>query len=162
MRIYKIILLAIVSMTGSAFAQSYKVDWYVVGTGGGHSQSDIYRVEGTIGQTILGHSNSDMYRVDAGFWAGITGAGCKYIPGNSNGDESFNGIDVVYSINYLKAIGPTPPDHCDCPHHGILLAAADANGNCEFNGIDVTYSVNYLKGNGPAPRGCFDCLPIGN
>jgi hypothetical protein len=88
-------------------------------------------------------------------------AGCEYTPGDANGNEVFNGIDVTYSVSYLKGLGEAPVDICDCPPHGIIFSAADANGNCQFNGIDVTYGVSYLKGLGPAPLGCSDCLPIG-
>ena len=86
---------------------------------------------------------------------------CDYVPGDANGSGVYNGLDVTYSVNYLKGVGPAPSDTCDCPPHGILLVAADANGNCQFNGLDVTYSVNYLKGFGTAPSGCADCPPTG-
>jgi hypothetical protein len=87
--------------------------------------------------------------------------GCTYVVGDANGNGSFNGIDVSYSVNYLKGIGEPPPGICECPSHGPIYAAADANGDCAFNGIDVSYSVNYLKGIGAAPQGCLDCPPLG-
>jgi hypothetical protein len=89
----------------------------------------------------------------------VTPAGsiCDVVPGDANGSGIFNGIDVTYSVNYLKGIGPIPPDTCNCPPWGTIRAAADANGSCAFNGIDVTYSVNYLKGLGGPPVLCPDC-----
>ena len=87
-------------------------------------------------------------------------AACDVTPGDANGNGTFNGLDVTYSVNYLKGIGGAPPDTCDCPPYLDLLAAADANGNCAYNGLDVTYSVNYLKGIGPAPALCDDCPTI--
>ena len=87
------------------------------------------------------------------------GGGCAYFLGDSNGNGEFNGLDVSFSVNYLKGFGPEPPNTCDCPPNGVIYAAADANGNCIFNGIDVTYGVNYLKGSGPLPLGCPDCPP---
>jgi hypothetical protein len=157
----KVLLFITVFFSASfAVAQTYQVDWHVVGSGGGHSQSGNYQVDGTIGQANVGYSASSNYSVEAGFWVGL-GIGCKYIPGNSNGVAPFNGIDITYSVNYLKGIGVAPPDTCDCSHHGLILAAADANGDCGFNGLDVTYSVNFLKGLGGPPRGCSDCLPRG-
>jgi hypothetical protein len=84
---------------------------------------------------------------------------CPYVMGNANGDGVFGGLDVIYTVNYLKGRGSPPPDSCDCPPHGSLYVAADANGNCTFNGVDVTYSVSYLKGVGPPPRPCPDCPP---
>jgi hypothetical protein len=89
------------------------------------------------------------------------GPTCSYVPGDANGNGAANGIDVVYSVNYLKGSGPNPPDTCNCPPHGTFYSAADANGNCAFNGIDVTYMVNFLKGFGQAPRACVDCPPAG-
>lgn len=83
--------------------------------------------------------------------------GCSAVPGDANSSGTFNGIDVSYSVNYLKGIGPAPSDTCNCPPWGDIMAAADANGSCGFNGIDVSYSVNYLKGLGPAPALCEDC-----
>ena len=85
--------------------------------------------------------------------------GCIYVPGDANGNGEFNGIDVSYSVNFLKGLGPAPIDTCNCPYWGPIFAAADANGNCSFNGVDVTYSVNYLKGLGHPPQACSDCEP---
>jgi hypothetical protein len=84
---------------------------------------------------------------------------CQYVPGDVNGTPPFNGIDITYSVNYLKGIGAAPPVSCDCPPNGHLFVAGDANGSCLFNGIDVSYGVNYLKGLGSAPQGCPDCPP---
>jgi len=141
------------------WGQQYRVDWHVVASGGGHSQTTLYQIDGTISQPITGISSTSIYMISGGFWAGIAGLGCEYLPGNSNGVAPFNGIDVTYSVNYLKGVGPAPPDSCNCRDHGLIHSAADANGDCEFNGIDVTFSINYLKGFGPGPRGCTDCLP---
>jgi subtilisin family serine protease len=68
--------------------------------------------------------------------------GPPFVPGDANGNGTVNGIDVVYLVNYLKGVGPPPPDP---------ILRADANGSCTVNGIDVVYIVNYLKGVGPAP-----------
>jgi hypothetical protein len=85
--------------------------------------------------------------------------GCIYLPGDANGSNTTNGLDVIYMVNYLKGEGPVPPDSCDCPPHDWIYAAADANGSCSFNGLDVVYLVNFLKGEGPEPVGCNDCPP---
>jgi hypothetical protein len=90
----------------------------------------------------------------------VISGGCHYVPGDANNDGIYNGIDVGYSVNYLKQIGPPPTLICNCPPWPApTYAAADANGNCSFNGIDVSYSVNYLKQIGPPPVGCADCPP---
>lgn len=84
---------------------------------------------------------------------------CIHCPGDANGNQVFDGLDVAYSINYLKNIGNPPPFVCYCSERGRVCPAADANGDCNFNGIDVSYSVNYLKSLGPVPQRCPDCLP---
>jgi hypothetical protein len=86
--------------------------------------------------------------------------GCFYVSGDANGNGVYNGIDVIYMVNYLKGIGPAPGNSCLCLNHGMIYAAADANGDCHFNGIDVIYAVNYLKDIGPGPTACPDCPPI--
>ncbi|OGC89805.1 MAG: hypothetical protein A2W25_02880 [candidate division Zixibacteria bacterium RBG_16_53_22] len=83
--------------------------------------------------------------------------GCDVIGGDANGNGAFDGLDVTYSVAYLKGLGAAPPNSCECPPHGPVYAAADANGDCQFNGIDVTFMVAYLKGVGSAPRSCPDC-----
>jgi predicted glutamine amidotransferase len=82
-----------------------------------------------------------------------------YIPGDSNGSLSFNGLDVTFSVGYLKGLGPAPPDTVDCPGHGLIAAAADANGNCGFDGLDIIYCINFFKGIGGPPTFCPDCPP---
>ncbi len=82
---------------------------------------------------------------------------CEYVVGDANGNDSFNGLDVTYSVAYFKG-GPPPPYSCDCPPHGTWFVAGDVNGSCSFNGLDVTYMVAYFKG-GPLPHPCPDCPP---
>ena len=85
---------------------------------------------------------------------------CIVVSGDANGDHMFNGVDIVYGVNYLKSRGMAPINSCDCEPGRITYAAADANGDCAFNGIDICFGVNYLRGSGPAPRICPDC-PVG-
>jgi hypothetical protein len=95
----------------------------------------------------------DTADVDFQFGAG----GCEYLPGDANGNDNTNGLDVVYLVAYFKG-GSAPPDQCDCPPHGIIYPAADANGSCATNGLDVTYMVSYFKGGSPIAY-CADCPP---
>ncbi len=111
----------------------------------GFMDSTLTNIDITPGDTV---SNSVMFM-----------PGCPYVAGDANGSRDFNGLDVSYSVNYLKGFGPEPPFKCNCPVWGRFYSAADANGSCSFNGLDVTYSVSYLKGMGPAPQGCQDCPP---
>jgi hypothetical protein len=161
----------------------YRTDPGVLGEG--FYADDFYPVETFQQENILNSNIADTFFVvsgraegeyyyqvrarDAeGQWSGFSNRElaivhasplCNYVPGDANGNGTANGLDVVFSVNYFKGSGPTPPDTCDCPPHGTIFAAGDANGNCQFNGIDVTYLVNYLKGFGAAPQACADCPP---
>jgi hypothetical protein len=89
------------------------------------------------------------------------GNSCVYIPGDINNNDSVNGVDVVYAVNYLKG-GLEPPVDCflNCPTTpNPFYAAGDVNGNCAFNGIDITFFVRYLKLQVPSLLYCADCPP---
>jgi len=87
-----------------------------------------------------------------------------YIPGDVNGSNSANGIDVVFLVAYFKG-GDPPYFECPvCTTYGgpaMRYASGDVNGSCSFNGLDVTYYVNYLKGIGPGLTFCGPCAPYG-
>lgn len=153
------ILLFIILLPAITSAQTYQIDWYVIGSGGGTSQSSSYQLSGTIGQPIVGTSSSANYTINAGFWVGgaPAGGGCSYIVGDANNNGAFNGIDVSYSVGYFKG-GPPPPFSCECTPGNTWFVAGDVNGNCTFNGIDVSYMVGYFKG-GPGPIPCPQCPP---
>ncbi len=85
------------------------------------------------------------------------GSVCSYVIGDANGNGSFNGLDVTYSVAYFKG-GPPPPYSCECTPGNTWYVAGDVNQSCSFNGLDVTYMVAYFKG-GPAPHPCSDCPP---
>ncbi len=159
----KTIFLLLLMITSGASAQSYQIDWWVIGSGGGHSQSSSFQLDGTIGQPIVGSSSSASYRVDAGFWVGAAPAGpvCNYVPGDVNGAQGgFTGLDVVFGVNYLKYQNPPPRYSCDCPPHGVWYVVGDVNASCTFTGLDITKMVAYLKGGTPLVP-CPDCPPGG-
>jgi|GEM_PF-5067507 len=85
-----------------------------------------------------------------------------YIPGDVNGSNSANGLDVIFMVNHFK--GGDPP-YFECPAcedlGGSRYVSGDVNGSCSFNGLDVTYFVNFLKGIGSALTYCSQCAPIG-
>lgn len=153
------LLIIFILLTSVSFAQSYRIDWWVISSGGGHSQSGSYQLDGTIGQPIVGQSYSPNYRLGSGFWVGVPAAApaCDYTVGDANNSHSFNGLDVTYSVTYFKG-GPPPPYTCECPPHGTWYVSGDVNGSCSYNGLDITYGVTYFKG-GPGPLPCPDCPP---
>jgi hypothetical protein len=142
-------------------AQNYRIDWYVIGSGGGHAESGNYQVNGTIGQPIVGQSSSSNYIVEAGYWVGIGGGislGYEYFPGDAN---MYNGIwppqviggDVTYLVNYFRGLPAGRP----CLLNGFWCSA-DANGDCNIIGSDVTKLVNYFRGIGSILH-CADYEP---
>src|SRR4030042_1022912 len=83
-RLYSILLI-VLFVPVLISAQTYQIDWYVIGSGGGHSESGAYSVDGTIGQPIVGVSSSANYRIEAGFWVGAgASSGYEYLPGDVN------------------------------------------------------------------------------
>jgi hypothetical protein len=78
--------------------------------------------------------------------------------GDVNNSGDYNGLDVTYSVTFLK--GGTPPSYeCECVPGETWYVAGDVNNSCSFNGLDVTYGVSYFKG-GPDPEPCADCPPV--
>ena len=52
------------------FAQSYKIDWNSVNSGGGVMSGGGYGINGTVGQPAAGFTNSTSFLHWIGFWAG--------------------------------------------------------------------------------------------
>ena len=104
----------------------------------------------------LVYQNNNMLAEDMAFCF-ATGGGCTYVVGDANASNTFNGLDVTYSVGYFKG-GPPPPYSCACGTHGTWFVAGDVNASCSFNGLDVTYMVSYFKG-GPTCHPCADCPP---
>ena len=90
----------------------------------------------------------------------FTGAGsdCSYyVVGDANYDGTYNGLDIVYGVNYFKG-GAPPGFECECTLGNIWYVTCDVNGSCGYNGLDITHGVAYFKG-GPGPMPCADCPP---
>jgi len=160
MQVLKIITLMTL-LASTAAAQNYSIDWYVIASGGEHSESNNYQVDGTIGQAIVGQSSSDNYIIEAGFWVGIIPPpDCDYLPGDCdhNGTALELG-DVIAMIGMYR--GSVAPYYiCDCgvdPPGAEFAATADPNGNCiAFELGDVVTEIAAYRGSGTA-SGCVDC-----
>jgi hypothetical protein len=156
-----VLVLILLLVASGVYAQTYHIDWYVIGSGGGHSQSGSYQLDGTIGQPIVGKSSSANYQIEAGFWVGAASLGpvCDYVTGDANGSSSFTGLDVTYSVRYFKG-GTPPPYSCECTAGHTWYVSGDVNGSCSFSGLDVTMMVRHFKTNA-AVSPCPDCPPGG-
>lgn len=72
-------LVALLVLAGSALAgmssTNYRLDWYVLLTGGGGGPTDStnYAANFTIGQTARGLSSSANYAAGLGYWYGVGG-----------------------------------------------------------------------------------------
>ena len=164
------ILALIIALSSSAFAQNYRIDRHVIGSGGGHSQSANYQVDGTIGQPIVGNSSSANYRIESGFWVSVPAGspGCVYLSGDANGNGVSNLSDIIWLVNFIKGVGGAPipdcnagnPPPCNVPGDpfGHYFASYDVNGNCVANLSDITYYVRKIKGEVQFLI-CPDCPP---
>jgi len=86
--------------------------------------------------------------IPVGLWVGDFGpAGCRYIPGDINGDGNVQGSDVTFGVRYFKGLSSMPPpDSCFDDSMGVwIYAAGDVNGSCEFRGSDITMLVSFFK-----------------
>ena len=142
-KIYSLILILLATL---ASAQTYQIDWYVIGSGGGTAESDNYRISGTIGQPIVGAASSENYTLESGFWVGAGSIpSChQFVPGDANMINGqwpvlVIGADVTYLVNYFRGLQPA----CIV---GGFYNAADANGDCLVIGSDVTKLVTYFRG----------------
>ena len=87
-----------------------------------------------------------------------SGGGCDYVPGDVNGSDSYNGLDITYGVAFFKGgAGPLCPD-CPADDCNSWNYCGDVNGSCSYNGLDITYGVAYFKG-GASPIYCPDCPP---
>jgi len=84
--------------------------------------------------------------------------GCYYTVGDVNGDASYNGLDIVYSVMYFT--GDEPPLCPECILCPGWYYCGDVNGSCSFNGMDITYGILYFRG-GAGPVHCLGCPPVG-
>jgi len=73
---------------------------------------------------------------------------CDCTPGDANGVEPINLLDVTYLIGYLYNGGPPPIPYETC--------SGDTNGNCTVNLLDITALIGYLYLEQAPPVSCDD------
>ena len=112
-----------------------------------------------LGQITVNSNDPDQPVINIPVHLTVTGGGgaCQYTVGDVNGNGSFNGLDVVYSVSYFKG-GALPPYSCECTPGNTWFVSGDVNASCNFNGLDVSYMVSFFKG-GPLCHPCPDCMP---
>jgi len=72
---------------------------------------------------------------------------CKDKPGDANGDNMVNLVDIVYNVNYVFKGGNAPSPLCQ----------GDNNGDDKVDLIDIVYETNYVYKGGPAPVKTSSC-----
>ncbi|MFO7676432.1 MAG: FlgD immunoglobulin-like domain containing protein [bacterium] len=96
----KCILVALCALCGSGlFAQPYRCDWAVVGSGGGTMTGTAYRVGATAGQTAAGALAGAQYHAFVGFWQADAEVGIL----DREGPALSRGLETR-----LEAIAPNP------------------------------------------------------
>ena len=64
-------VIAAILLTPELRAQSYTIDWYTIGGGGGASSGGDFTLNGTIGQPEAGTMSGDNYSLAGGFWGAL-------------------------------------------------------------------------------------------
>jgi hypothetical protein len=81
-----IVLLCALVLASNALAgmssANYRLDWYVLLTGGGGGPTDStnYAANFTVGQTAIGAADSTNYEAGLGYWYGAAGGYEIYLP----------------------------------------------------------------------------------
>lgn len=122
-------------------------DWRVISAGGTAVHQAKFNLNGTIGQITAGGGRSGEVLINRGFWQDFAGP-CLCRPGNSNGDQVINILDITYLICYLYREGPAPVPYAIC--------SGDANIDCIVNILDISYLIGFLYKSGPPPGGCVE------
>jgi hypothetical protein len=155
------IITAFLLCSAIATAGTYKIDGAAVKIAS-RSSSGSYAVTGAAQVPQAVTCKTANYSITANLLkapSSLFNHFCSYLPGDINGHDAANGIDIVYLVQYLKG-GPAPPASCNCPLVGDrFFAAGDVNGDCSVNGLDVIHYVNFLKG-GPGLLSCPNCRPL--
>ena len=68
---YAVLITAVILLTPELRAQSYTIDWYTIGGGGGASSGGDFTLSGTIGQPEAGTMSGDNYSLAGGFWGAL-------------------------------------------------------------------------------------------
>lgn len=85
---------------------------------------------------------------------------CSYVTGDVNGNDIYNGLDIIYGVNFFRGgLEPgCPLGSCAVSPCDDFFYCGDVNGSCTYNGLDITYGVTYLRG-GPGLVCCPGCPP---
>ncbi len=69
-RVAVLVLLALLLVVGVVLAFDASIDWQVISSGGGLTQSGPYSLHTTIGQPVAGVVKIPNYEILSGFWNG--------------------------------------------------------------------------------------------
>ena len=103
------------TLTSTAVAQNYSIDWFTIDGGGGTSTGGVYSVSGTIGQPDAGAMSGGNYSLVGGFWGGIVavqteGAPKLVIENLINGTARISWAPNTpgFLVQQVTALTPTP------------------------------------------------------
>jgi hypothetical protein len=82
----------------SGWAQTYNIDWYTIGGGGGTSTGGVYSVSGTIGQPDAGTMSGGNYSLVGGFWGVIAAVQTTNAPFLTVFHSSTNTVVVYWPL----------------------------------------------------------------
>jgi YHS domain-containing protein len=118
---------------------------YVIG--GTHSYD--FPTKNAYDPSFNGGPHSDLYIAKFGFEI------CDFITGDINGNNHFDGLDIIYGVTFMKGGNDPLCNYCSsCP---FWHYCGDINGSCSYNGLDITYGVSYFKSAQSELIPCPDC-----
>ncbi len=71
---------------------------------------------------------------------------CDCTPGDADGNEAYNMLDILYLVAYLYKGGAAPTPHESC--------SGDASCDCTLNMLDILHLIAHLYKGGVPPCNC--------
>ena len=112
-----------------------QIKWQVISGGGTDGSSTNFNLMGTVGQTADGNGVSTNYKLAHGFWQTSGMGPCDCQPGEADGADLVNILDIVFIINFKYKGGPVPMPYATC--------SADTDCDCVVNILDIVYRINF-------------------
>ena len=98
---------AISGITQTIDRSGERIEWIVFSNGIVNCSSTDLHLMGTMAQPTIGKSSSIDHEINSGYWQSFI-LNCDCQPGECDGIEPINILDIVYLINYIYKSGPEP------------------------------------------------------